>query len=231
MRRFLLSNTLNTRDLGGYPTKCGGATSYKVFLRSDLPYDVSAEDVDLLLTNKITTIVDLRSDDEVQRKPCALKDNKDFKYYHSKLFGDGYLPKSTEEVPISYFKIVEEQNTILNTMKVLAKSNDGVLYHCTAGKDRTGVITALLLLLAGVSKADILYDYETSKLYLYSMLQEFCKGNSVDINIITPKREYMERFLELFHEKYNSVEEYFHLIGLSSDEIIELKGKLIGIKL
>ncbi|GFP75409.1 tyrosine-protein phosphatase [Clostridium fungisolvens] len=229
MRRFLLSCTLNTRDLGGYPIDHGRATAYKAFVRSDVPHKLSDEDIQLLLSNNITTIVDLRSDDEAQSKPCALKDHNDFQYYHSKIHGDGYLPASVEEVPISYFEMVDEQNTILNTMRLFSKAKGGVLYHCTAGKDRTGVISALLLLLAGVSKTDILADYHISQVYLNSMLQQYCKSNNnVDINIITPKMEHMEKFLDMFLEKYNSVEEYFSKIGLEDNEVMQLKEKLIG---
>jgi protein-tyrosine phosphatase len=228
MRRFLLSNTLNTRDLGGYSIDCGRITAYKVFLRSDVPIQVSDDDIELLLSNNITTIVDLRSDDETQSKPCVLKNDKNFEYYHCKIYGDGYLPESIEEVPISYFKMVDEQKTILNAMRVFAKAKGGVLYHCTAGKDRTGVISALLLLLVDVSKTDILADYQISRVYLDSMLQQFCKSNkNVDINVITPKVEYMEKFLDMFQQRYNSVEEYFSQIGLSGSEIMGLKKKLI----
>ena len=170
MRRFLLSNTINTRDLVVYPIDCGRTTVYKAFLRSDAPIQVSDEDIELLLSNTIRTIVDLRSDDEIQSKPCALKNHKNFEYYHCKIYGDGYLPESIEEVPISYFKMVEEQKTILNIMRVFAKAKGGILYYCTAGKDRTGVISALLLLLAGVSKTDILADYHISQVYLEPML-------------------------------------------------------------
>lgn len=227
MRRFLLSNTINTRDLGGYPIDCGRTTVYKAFLRSDAPIQVSDEDIELLLSNNIRTIVDLRSDDEIQSKPCALKNHKNFEYYHCKIYGDGYLPESIEEVPISYFKMVEEQKTILNIMRVFAKAKGGILYYRTAGKDRTGVISALLLLLAGVSKTDILADYHISQVYLEPMLQRFCKSNkNVDINIIMPRIEYMEKFLDMFQQKYNSVEEYFSQIGLSDSELMQLKSKL-----
>lgn len=227
MRRFLLSNTLNTRDLGGYTISYGKATTYNVFLRSDVPNKVSDDDVELLLSNNITTIVDLRSDDEVQKKPCALNNNKNFEYYHCKIYGDGYLPTSVEVVPDSYFAMVDEQTTVLNIMKILAKAKGGVLYHCTAGKDRTGVISALLLLLSGVCKTDIVDDYHISQSYLGSMIQQFCEKNKdLDVNIITPKSEYMKKFLYLFQRKYNSVEEYFHQIGLSNSEILQLKTKL-----
>ncbi len=101
MRRLLLSNTLNTRDLGGYSVECGKITMYNMFLRSDAPVQVSDDDIQLLLANNITTIVDLRSDDEVQSKPCAFKDNEKFEYYHCKIQGTGSLPESVEFVPNS----------------------------------------------------------------------------------------------------------------------------------
>lgn len=229
MSRVLLSDTLNTRDLGGYSIDAQKVTLKNVFLRSDAPTNVSEEDIKILLSNNITTIVDLRGDGEVQRKPCGFKDNKDFEYYHCKMYGDGSVPESIEAVPQSYFEMINEQTTILNIMRILAKPKKGVLYHCTAGKDRTGVISALLLLIAGVGKSEIIHDYQISQVYLDSMLHEFCKmNNNIDINIITPRKEYMENFLEMFLKKYSSVEEYLGQIGLSNEEIIGLKMKLVG---
>ncbi|WP_035795091.1 tyrosine-protein phosphatase [Clostridium akagii] len=229
MRRILLRNTLNTRDLGGYPIDCAGVTTYNVFLRSDVPIQVSDGDIELLLSSNITTIVDLRSDDEVQSKPCALENDKNFEYYHCKMHGDGCLPASVEAVSDSYFEMVDEQKTVLNIMRVFVKAKGGVFYHCTAGKDRTGVISALLLLLSGVCKTDILDDYQISQAYLGSIIQKFCKKNrDVDVNIITPKTEYMDKFLYMFEQKYNTVEEYLSQIGLSDSEILQLKTKLIN---
>jgi protein-tyrosine phosphatase len=229
MRRALLSGTLNTRDLGGYSIDCSKVTSYKVFWRSDVPAQLNDEDIEILLLNNITTIVDLRSDDEVQMKPCALKDHEKFEYHHCKMHGDGCLPTSTEAVPNSYFEMIDEQKTVHNIMRLFVQAKGGVLYHCTAGKDRTGVISVLLLLLAGVCKTNILVDYQISQVYLNSMLQQYCKINkNVDINIITPKTEYMERFLDLFRQKYNSVEEYLSQIGLGDSEIMKLKMRLIN---
>ncbi|MDP4144951.1 MAG: tyrosine-protein phosphatase [Bacillota bacterium] len=226
MRRFLLSSTYNTRDLGGYPIDAENATAYKVFLRSDAPIEVSSEDIGVLLLNNITTIIDLRSDDEVQRKPCALKDYENFQYYHCKMHGDGALPSSAEAVPISYFEMIDEQKSVLNIMRVLAKAEDGVLFHCSAGKDRTGVISALLLLLAGVGKTDILADYQLSGVYLSPILQQFSTSMNIDINIITPKAEYIEKFLDMFLKKYNSAEAYLSEIGLNDAEIQQLKMKM-----
>lgn len=61
MRRFMLSNTINTRDLGGYPTVEGNMTAYGKFIRSDVPFVVSDQDIVILLNNNITTVIDMRN--------------------------------------------------------------------------------------------------------------------------------------------------------------------------
>lgn len=228
MRRLLLSKTMNTRDLGGYPIIGGKFTAYRKFIRSDVPFEVLDYDIEILLNNNIHTVIDLRNEDEVGRKPCALKNIRKFQYYHCKIYGDGRIPTSAEDVPVSYFEMVEEQRLMLPIMKTLSIATDGVIYHCTAGKDRTGVISALLLALAGVQQVDILADYQISQAYLSSMLREFCENNiNIPAYIITPKIEYMETFLDMFYHKYHSVEEYLLTIGLDNKEIINLKQKLI----
>ncbi len=227
MNRFLLSGTLNTRDLGGYPLECKKETAYKAFIRSDVPLQVSENDKKLLLANNITTIIDLRNDYEVQSRPCGLKFDEDFQYYHCKVYGDGRLPLSVEDVPDSYFEMIDEQKSILNIMRIFAKARSGVLYHCAVGKDRTGVISALLLLLAGVNKTYILEDYKISQVYLAAVLKQFCESNkNVDINIVTPKPEYMDKFLDMFRQKYNNVEQYLTQIGLTEIEVLQIKNKL-----
>lgn len=229
MRRLTLSKTINTRDLGGYPTIGGKITAYRKFIRSDVPFEVSDQDIEMLLNNNINTVVDVRNDDEVTIKPCALKNVDQFQYYHYKIYGDGRIPTSVKDVSFSYFEMIDEHKLMLPIMKTLSTAKGGVIYHCTAGKDRTGVISALLLSLAGVQKADILADYQISQAYLDSMLREFSKNNRhIPVYIMTPKIEYMGAFLDMFYNKYHSVEKYLLRIGLDNNDIINLKQKLIG---
>ena len=227
MSNFKIKNTLNTRDLGGYLLEEGGVTLEKFFIRSDAPLNLSEEDINLLLENNIRTIIDLRSEEEARKKTYDIMNNKDFNYYNCPMYGGGAVPKSGELVPISYFEMVDEQKSVYNIMKILANTDSGVLFHCAVGKDRTGVISALLLLLANVKREEIIIDYTTSWDKLKEELIEYCRLNqNVNLDIITPKREYMERFLELFHEKYNSVVEYLLEIKLEENEISTLRGKL-----
>lgn len=227
MRRILLSHTLNTRDLGGYPIDRRRATSYQKFLRSDVPHIASKEDIELLSVAQITTIIDLRNDIEVQKKPCAFKEIDSMEYHHCRMHGDGRLPESPAAVPHSYLEMIDEQTSVLKILQAMTNAKGSVLFHCSAGKDRTGVISALLLLLAGVQKPDIIADYHISQAYLSDLLLQYSQSSdSVDINIITPKVEYMEQFLKLFLDKYGSIEAYLLRIGLLEYEINRLKDKL-----
>lgn len=106
MRRLILSKAMNTRDLVGYPIDGGNITAYKRFIRSDLLYEVSGQDINILLNNKINTVIDLRYDEEIAKKPCALSNINGFQYFHYKIYGDGRIPESTEDVSVSYMEMV-----------------------------------------------------------------------------------------------------------------------------
>ncbi|MGL4850167.1 MAG: tyrosine-protein phosphatase [Clostridium sp.] len=227
MRKVVLKSTLNTRDLGGYLLNSGDKTLERAFIRSDAPLNLSEEDINVLLENNIKTIIDLRSDNEANRKPYTIMKHKEFNYYHCEIFGGGKVPESGKLVPISYFDMIDEQKSIYNVMKILANAKEGVIYHCAVGKDRTGVISALLLLLADARREEIIIDYTTSWDRLKKELIEYCnRCESVNLDIVTPKREYIEQFLDMFHKKYNNVEEYLKKIGLEENEILMLKQKL-----
>ena len=182
----LLQSTRNTRAL---PT---GTMRY---IRSDVPENLTDEEVQWLLDNNITTMVDLRSDEEIARKPCCFKEKEGFTYFHFPVTGGGDTPKSLEHLHIVYRQMLDEKmekiiDTIMN-----AKSN--VMYFCTAGKDRTGVVSAVILKRLGFSDEVIIDDYMKSKDNLMEMLTAYVNANpEVDIEIIIPHRENMEQLLK-----------------------------------
>ena len=182
----LLQSTRNTRAL---PT---GTMKY---IRSDVPENLSDKEIQWLLDNNITTMIDLRSDEEVVRKPCCFKEKERFTYFHFPVTGGGDTPKSLEHLHIVYRQMLDEQmekiiDTIMN-----AKSN--VMYFCTAGKDRTGVVSAVILKRLGFSDEVIIDDYMKSKDNLMEMLTAYVSTHpEVDIEIIIPHRENMEQLLK-----------------------------------
>ena len=90
----------------------------------------------------------------------------------------------------------DNMNNIVNT---ILNADSNVMYFCNAGKDRTGVVTAIILFKLGYEKQYIINDYLLSAANLESELQLFVDNNpDVDINVITPKAEYIEEFLDWY---------------------------------
>lgn len=181
----LLKSTLNTRAL-----PVGGLR----YIRSDAPLCLTEGEIQWLLDNHITTLVDLRSAQELEHKPCPLQDVAGFTYYHIPVTGGGDTPKSREHLYEVYRGMVDAQmDTILETI-LNAASN--VMYFCTAGKDRTGVVSALLLKRLGISEEVIVEDYMKSKDNLLDMLTSYVKNHpEVDIDIIIPQEENIRQVL------------------------------------
>lgn len=182
----LFQSTRNTRVL---PT---GTMRY---IRSDVPLKLTEPEIQWLLDHNVITIVDLRSDEEAAAAPCCLKGRDGFRYYHLPVTGGGDTPKSLEHLYVVYRQMVDEQmDKILDT---IMNAETNVMYFCTAGKDRTGVVSALILKRLGFSDEVIIDDYMKSKDHLLDMLTAYASAHpEVDIEIITPHRENMEQLLK-----------------------------------
>lgn len=228
MRRYAFKNVKNMRDLGGFPLDLNKETAYGKFIRSDAPIEVSKEEMQFLIDLKVTTVIDLRSDMEVEENPCAYKSNSNFQYHHCPMFGNGVIPDKEEEVPLLYFDMADEKTKMKSVMKIIADSENGVLFHCTAGKDRTGVVAAIILSLVGVSMSDILADYEVTYCYIRETIGKLLMDDPrYPAFLGQSKIEYMERFFQLFLEKYGNTKNYLLEIGLNEDDINNIKSKLM----
>lgn len=225
--RSLLETTLNTRELGGYRTKDSGYTLCHKLIRSDAPKELSEKDITYLLDRRITTVIDMRGKADVRKMPSPFREDPQFCYYNIPIEEGSSIPESTSAVPGSYMEIAAAEN-MGQFFKQIALATDGVLFHCSAGKDRTGVVSAILLLLAGVSDEDIIDHYMLTREYnrkRFALARE--KFPDIDINIIIPHTEYMTRFLALFREKYGNPVNYLRTIGVVIEEIGRLRSKLI----
>lgn len=165
-------------------------------LRSDAPLSPTDADVAFLLRHGVTTLVDLRSAEEVQRKPCPLAMDERFTCHHMPVTGGNVMPDSPADVPLSYLRMVDTQmERILLTIR---EASSGVMYFCTAGKDRTGVVSALIQREAGLSPEDIAADYALSGENLQARFAAFYASHpDINAEIYTPKKEYMLQFLAL----------------------------------
>lgn len=222
----LLETTQNTRDLGGYLKGDGTRTRELSIIRSDVQNYPSEKDIVFLKMHKITTIIDLRGEKDVIRKPSGFVDNEEFKYYNFQIDEGSGVPESYEAVPVSYMEIAESK-AMPDVFQCIADASEGVMFNCTAGKDRTGVVAAILLCHAGVSDEDIVQNYVLTKVYGKERLELVHKNFSdIDMRIVTPCEFFMEEFLHLFREKYGNTTEYFKDLGLTDVEIERIGNKL-----
>lgn len=227
--KSLLETTLNTRDLGGY--RIAGTkkyTKYNRIYRSDVAEAPSEKDIDFLKKNGITTMIDLRLEAEVWKTANGFCRRDGFTYLNYPNVEGSYLPKSVDEIPHSY-QVIAESCSMTQVMKAIADAPAGVMINCSAGKDRTGTTSAVLLWLCGVSTEDIVYDYMITKITNEERFKRV-KVNfpNLDINVVIPNENNMREFLRLMTEKYGNAKGYFFSVGISEEEQNRIKEKLTG---
>lgn len=227
LRRIPLNHMMNLRDLGGYAAGDGRTTQFGRLLRGDAPCNLSEEELRYLTELGVRTAIDLRSYEETQQRPCSLKDQTGITYHNIPFSVGNRSPKTREEVPRIYWEIAEDFPAMSEIMQVMANSETAVLFFCTAGKDRTGVVAAILLLLAGVDRSNILADYQVSYTYIRSMIRELLQKEPARPSFTgRSDMEYMDVFLDRFESSFGTAEAYLQKIGLTPWEIDRLCSKL-----
>lgn len=190
----LLGSTRNTRVLPIGTIK---------YIRSDVPEKLTDNETGWLLDNRITTAVDLRSEEETAERPCCLKDCEGFVYFNIPVTGGRCIPNSREQLHTVYRQMLDGQMKKIVDLIMNTKSN--VMYFCTAGKDRTGVVSAVILKRLGFSNEVIIGDYMQSKENLADMLTAIADERSLDKEVIIPQRENMERLLKALSEDHSDL--------------------------
>ena len=225
----LLQTTLNTRDLGGKKTKTGLITIKNRIYRSDYNNNISPNqnDINFLLSNKITTIIDIRTNKEIESNKNHFESLINFHYYNYPIKEGSQIPKSINDVSKSYLEIACSKN-IKNILEKIATAENGVLFHCSAGKDRTGVITTIIFMLCDVIENEIIEDYMISKENLKIKFEEIKNKNpNIDLNIIIPHESYIINFMKMFKDKFGDVNKYMDFLGLDINYRVKLKDKLL----
>jgi protein-tyrosine phosphatase len=242
-RRLPLEGLLNARELGGYPTP-GGTTRYGVFVRAEVPRVLTEADKQFLQAYGITTDIDFRGDRELKKVKDALADEPWLNYVHLPIYDEaaahGRAPDGRALLSQTdfcwgehYIAMVEgNKGWILRVLTAMAAADGGVLFHCTTGKDRTGIITAVLLGLCDVAPADIAADYCVSQVYLRPMYRqmEHYYDDGGDVGNLDPfyntAAENMEMLLQHIGTKYGSMADYLLSCGASKPLLETLRNRL-----
>ena len=257
-KRLPLETLSNARDLGGFPAE-GGVTRYGVFVRSEVPKALSEKDIRFLRDYGVTMSLDFRGANESASLPSTLRELPGFRYELCSMYdtevakasGGGEakeMPKlepakpgepsffDMDWVPV-YIDITEKGKAWVKRNFELAAECEGcMLYHCFTGKDRTGVFTALLLGVCGVSKIDIIADYSLSMSCLRPFYDALPGGPyfvdsegrpDYSRGFYRTAPETMERVVEYWEQNYGSITDYVRACGVSEAVIERIREKLI----
>lgn len=225
-RRYILENIENCRDLGGYPSKYG-CTKFGRFIRCGTVDRPTENDIKALKDLNVTTVIDLRGDFEFDTRPNNIERLTD-NAIHISLYELNVAEAKNIKITITevYEYIIDNYKpNIYKALKAVADAPDGaVLYHCFLGKDRTGILTMLLLTVAGVNEDDIVADYQLT----YTYLEKYMHTHAETLWDTDPEMHYslpqtMRSLLDFIKKKYGSVEDYIRQIGIGDDDIEKIR--------
>jgi protein-tyrosine phosphatase len=238
-RRLELEGVYNLRDIGGYPTVNGQYVRQGVLFRSDGMHKLAATAQKLLLNRNIKTIIDIRTSKETTQTPNVFALSAEVNYlnlpYHNEDFSTQLETVYTLED--GYKLMLEGCKPGIRAIigEIAANiSKGGLIFHCRAGQDRTGLITALLLSLLEVAVDTIVADWVLSLEYLAEPNEAWRKeALAAGLQLhefdfwLAIKPETMFRTLAYLQEQYGSPFHYLHSIGISTAEVKEIQAHLI----
>lgn len=238
MQRVLnVSGLYNIRDLGGLRTASGNTTAFRQFLRSDSPHAVDENGITQLANLGVRTVIDLRYADECMRTPNPLANTPNVTYYNIPLMANGVIENNTEDLTqlgaFYRFLLHNSQPAFAQVFTTMAEQPGTTLFHCQVGKDRTGVVAALLLQLAGTPTHHIVDDYVATATYITPLLPELRQHRPAQLDesryerLLDARAEFMHEFLHELRMQYSTASQYLVHIGVSIAHINILRDKLM----
>ncbi len=234
-RRILdLPALLNARDLGGYPTLDGARTRWRSLVRADDLVQLTAAGVRGIRTFGIETVLDLRWPEEVSAHPSPIaRDLVHVRYEHVSLLAPAEAEWRALEAGCTkeMWKCAVLDHTraeLGQVLRTIAAASPGpLLFHCMAGKDRTGVVAALLLALGDVVPEAIAYDYAASAEQLREgYLRRYADMDpAVILEALRCPEEGVYNMLD-YLERHGGIRAYLERIGLEAGEIERLRGRV-----
>jgi protein-tyrosine phosphatase len=241
-----LHGAWNARTFAGLQGRNGPIPAMAFVRTADLSRLTDA-DKDTLAAAGVTLDIDLRTGDEEQQSPDVLAKDPRFDYQRISLMGTEKmdLQKMMTSFPdtlgAAYVQwLGSNQPQFREVFQRIAAQRDGaVLFHCTAGKDRTGIIAGILLDLAGVPRADIVHNYAVSAHYLEGQPRD----SAMNVQMMALMKQHpeiarkmagmggtapenMEMFLDTLHQQYGGAAGFLKEVGLSEAEIHSLQVRL-----
>jgi len=257
-----LEGLANLRDLGGIPTVDGGRIVPGRLLRSDNLQTLTDRDIEELLRRGLTDVIDLRSDFEVENEgPGPLTQVPSVRIHQHSLFREwregvgeqkpderpevvpeealpwiDLAPSVQTEHPVAshYLSYLSDRpDSVLAALREIGNAEGAALVHCAAGKDRTGTVVAMALLLAGADRDAVVDDYAASSERMQAIVDRLLvtvtyadnlRDRPLSTHLTYP--ETMRAFLDYVDNEYGSVEVMLGRMGWTEADTKQLRVKL-----
>jgi protein-tyrosine phosphatase len=237
-RRLLWDACYNVRDLGGFAVDGARTTRWRAIVRSDNICRLTRHGRQALVRYGIRTVIDLRSPDELllETDPFSRGDMSEVAYINSALMTPEFL-RLYEAGLTQLFEITLLQScgsALAALFTAIASApTGGVLVYCHAGKERTGIASALLLALSGVSNELIALEYARSDEYLEPLYAAWIAARPEEERDamakglrFSPSR--MLSTLEYVDEEYGGAAEYLRSTGIDERDLARVRHRLAG---
>jgi protein-tyrosine phosphatase len=240
-RHITFQAAFNCRDLGGYKADDGRIVRWGAVYRSGSLHRLTIADLESANRIGFRTVIDLRSSAELERSGWFR--GIDVAFHHAPLFEEDSLPfkwadPDDPEPPLGedYVAIAENGARALATaLRVIAECEHPVVFHCAAGKDRTGILAGLLLSALGISDETIMEDYELTNRSLPDHLswaklndpEEAAEISARPTWLLRSSGSVIKAFLEKCRTRHGSIEAYLQGLGVKDETLDALRVRLL----
>ncbi len=254
-RKLPLEGAHNFRDLGGYRGQDGRRVRWGVMFRSDALGELSDSDLDYVSRVKLRLVCDFRSPKEREAAPDRLPERNRPSVAELAIYDESFDPEMLRERILSGdLEGLDLAQMLVNANREFARrftaqyakmfesllqpGNLPAVIHCTAGKDRAGFGSAILLLALGVDRETVFEDFLLTNTYIAAETEKSLRMIRIfslfraDPEKIRPvlgvRREYLEAGLDEIDKRFGSFEAYLHDgLGLSAGKISRLRERLL----
>ena len=238
-RIITLEGAVNFRDLGGYEAGAGTQTRWRTLFRADGLGELTEADLSVFRQLGIRTVIDLRSGSELERGRFDVEAHP-VAFHHFPFIDELPDAQDFDRRPgllgTQYLEIVRDAGSqIVAALEVLAAPDAlPAVFHCTAGKDRTGVLSAIVLSLLGVDEPTVVADYALSGAAMLrlraKLIAKYPEGRETIENIdevFSADPAQMEQLLNHIAEQYGSVSAYVDGLGAGPGLVENLRAALL----
>ncbi|HEY4365130.1 MAG TPA: tyrosine-protein phosphatase [Bryobacteraceae bacterium] len=243
-RHIPLEGAVNFRDLGGYRTSDGHHVKWGIMYRSNNLAQLTAKDYEVIGHLGIRLVCDFRTDGERQRSPTKWQGSREPEFAIESIDTIKLLGADRQTGFLNVYKgmIDEGREQFADVMHRLVRTDAPAMVHCTMGKDRTGVFSAFLLTLLGVSREVVQADFELSNKFLVpdDKFAEMAGAYQRRLNLEKPPERivilrnsgvdpaWLDIAFQAVVSKYGSFDKYLHEgLGLSDADLASLRRRLL----